>query len=630
MTSNAATGERLDMFDDGLRWRANLLAAAMDLALFVTAQGLGVGWPAAFVGGFSAGVLTLAVSLNVPRRTPRPLSWRLVPPLILVGLLRACLLALLLDAHHWAPLTAGLASLLIGQPFVLAAQTWFTAESPDRRAGWTRLAVFAFAYALALRLVLSVAVDLLPEEAYYWMYAQHLDIGYLDHPPMVAWLIALGSAVAGRGEFGVRLPALLCGLGTAAFVALAARRWFGRDAATVSLFLVSFLPFWLACGLVMTPDAPLTLCWAAYLYFAGRALIDHEHRMWWPAGLAMGLGMLSKYTMALLGLATLVDVLLNRRSRRCLLRPEPWGAALLSLAVFAPVLIWNARHDWVSFAFQSTRRWSGQSHFSLHLLVLAVMAILTPVGAWAMIRLLWPDRREIGDRRWRFAAVFTLTPLAVFGVFSMQHPPKINWAGPLWLAALPLLAAALARSSTPDAPGRGVGSSRLWVVTAAVTGTLVALTSLLVIGGLPGLHGTKLMVKMPTMWHEFAQTLDLVEDRLEAATGEEPVLVGLDKYFLTSQAAFYMARSSGGEEVAGRHLLGQKSLMYGYWRQPASVAGRNLLVFHFDREDVADERLSPWFQSLGPIFSEPVRRDGKVVSQLWYRVGYGYRPSRRG
>ena len=50
---------------------------------------------------------------------------------------------------------------------------------------------------------------LIPEEAYYWNYSQHLDFGYLDHPPMVAWLIWLGSKFAGDTEFAVRIGAFL-------------------------------------------------------------------------------------------------------------------------------------------------------------------------------------------------------------------------------------------------------------------------------------------------------------------------------------------------------------------------------------------------------------------------------------
>ena len=67
----------------------------------------------------------------------------------------------------------------------------------------------------------------MPEEAYYWNYAQHLDIGYLDHPPMVGWLIAAGTAVFGDTEFGVRIGALCCGAVAGFFTYRLTREMFG-------------------------------------------------------------------------------------------------------------------------------------------------------------------------------------------------------------------------------------------------------------------------------------------------------------------------------------------------------------------------------------------------------------------
>jgi 4-amino-4-deoxy-L-arabinose transferase-like glycosyltransferase len=64
-------------------------------------------------------------------------------------------------------------------------------------------------YVLALRFVFLGSLNLFPEEAYYWNYAQHLDIGYLDHPPMVAWVIWIATSLAGNTEFAVRIGAFL-------------------------------------------------------------------------------------------------------------------------------------------------------------------------------------------------------------------------------------------------------------------------------------------------------------------------------------------------------------------------------------------------------------------------------------
>jgi len=70
------------------------------------------------------------------------------------------------------------------------------------------------AYSVLLRLLLIGLPELIPEEAYYWNYAQHLALGYLDHPPLSAWLIAASVKLLGNSEFGVRFPAWICSLGS--------------------------------------------------------------------------------------------------------------------------------------------------------------------------------------------------------------------------------------------------------------------------------------------------------------------------------------------------------------------------------------------------------------------------------
>jgi len=76
------------------------------------------------------------------------------------------------------------------------------ARAPELR--WRVWAVAAVAYAFALKLVYIGLVDLLPQEAYYWNYAQHLDWSYFDHPPMIAWLIGRRSSATRSSACGSR------------------------------------------------------------------------------------------------------------------------------------------------------------------------------------------------------------------------------------------------------------------------------------------------------------------------------------------------------------------------------------------------------------------------------------------
>src|SRR5206468_3596446 len=113
--------------------------------------------------------------------------------------------------------------------------------SPSR---WQVLAIAAVAYTVLLRLACMGSINLIPEEAYYWNYAQHLDWSYLDHPPMVRWLIWLSTYLLGKSELSVRLPSLFCWAAAAVFMFRWTRSLFGRDAAIRCLLLLAVLPFY--------------------------------------------------------------------------------------------------------------------------------------------------------------------------------------------------------------------------------------------------------------------------------------------------------------------------------------------------------------------------------------------------
>src|SRR5207249_9824652 len=78
------------------------------------------------------------------------------------------------------------------------------------------------------RLWLAGQTELLPEEAYYWTYAKHPALGYFDHPPMVAWIIAAGTWLLGDTERGVRLVNTLLWVGSCVTLFRTARQWFGE------------------------------------------------------------------------------------------------------------------------------------------------------------------------------------------------------------------------------------------------------------------------------------------------------------------------------------------------------------------------------------------------------------------
>ncbi len=499
---------------------------------------------------------------------------------------------------------------------------------------WRVTAIGVAGYVVVLRLLFIGLADLLPQEAYYWNYSQHLDFGYLDHPPMVAWLIWAGTNVFGNNEFGVRIAAWLGWFVTAFFSFRLTHRLFGKSAAFVSLLLVAALPFYFGAGFFMTPDAPLTAAWAGTLYFLERTLIGSRRKAWWGVGICMGLGMLSKYTIALLGPATLLFMLVDTRARAWLKRPEPYLAAVLALLIFSPVIFWNLENGLASFAFQSTRRMEGMFQFSLPKLIANAAILLTPPALIAALAALWTLHRRANvdiiteervQRISRFMLVFTLAPLAVFIAFSLTRGVKLNWTGPLWLAVLPAISIAIL-SVTKRSSRFDLWVRRGWVPTLSLSLVVYGIALNYLVLGIPGFGYVVKLPGTPIAWSEFGREANALWHEVKQSTGVEPLLIGLDTYNIASELAFYA--SCHGEGVAnsvGRGPLGQDSLMYAHWFKPDRLRGRPAIMFAFKRHQIDNPRLSKHFATLSEPVERTIVKDGKLAGHFYYRIGYGYR-----
>jgi len=615
-----------------------LVGLAVDLLFFTVLYRGGIDLAVAHIASFAAAtvvnyVLNARWSFAASAHVAAEPDWHRYPRFLAVCLtalfLRGGVLATAVNAWGWAPELAVLLGIAAGAGVNYLGSAFFVFPPVNPRISPTvrlRIAALgAISYILLLRFAFVGTIDLLPEEAYYWNYAQHLDIGYLDHPPMVAWLIWLGTEILGHTEFAVRSGAALAWLIAAFFLFRLTRNLYGKTAAFVAVLLGSALPFFFSIGFLIVPDAPLTAAWAGTLYFLERATFDERRTAWWGVGVCFGLGMLSKYTIALLGPAVLLFLLLDPHSRRWLRSPWPYAAAGLALLIFSPVIAWNAAHDWASFALQTTRRLGADPRFSFHLLVGCILLLVTPAGLAAAAMALIP-RARARDRRLAFAAVHTLVPLGVFVAFSFFHQVKLNWTGPLWLAILPAIAHGIATQDRAVLSG-GVGLRRTWAVTVGVALLFYGAGLHYLALGLPGVGYRDNLRWLPVAWRAFGAEATEIEEDVRRATGQKPLLVGMDTYFLASEIAFYGGDGDGAaDSTAGRGVLGGNSLMYDYWYSDEQLGGRTLILFSLKPEDIETRSLAARFAELGALEERVVYKQGAPIGRFYYRVGYDFRP----
>lgn len=391
------------------------------------------------------------------------------------------------------------------------------------------------------------AAALLPvtlDEAYYFDWARSLAWGYFDHPPGVA-AVGTGTRLAAGSVLAARLGGLLAGTLT---LVILARLYFNsglvhRDDLGLALVLAFATLVGLVGGLLTTPDTPLVLAWALALHEAERALAGNRRR-WLTAGLATGLGLLGKYMMVLIGPVFLWAIL--RSDPRALRTPWPYLGGLLAVLVFAPNLLWNLDHDWLTLRYQFGHG------FALDTGALAGVAAIeqagptawteragnllsylgTQLGLWGLLALpvvalliTRPARTGTDEDGGPVLAAnarpllqaATLFPLGFFALVSLSGEVEANWPAAYLLTAPALLALPLRRL-------------RGWVIAAATTNLLLVT--------LFAFHAATVALPLPDNLNRILrETHGFRELAVIAAGLDAPVYA--DRYQLTAMLRFY-------------------------------------------------------------------------------------------
>jgi hypothetical protein len=299
-----------------------------------------------------------------------------------------------------------------------------------------------------LRLVGAAWMPLTFDEAYYWIWSKHLAFGYYDHPPGVALVIRLGTMIAGDTELGVRLVSILLALPMSFAVYRAAEILFGGKRVAANATILLNVTLMAAVGtLIVTPDSPLLAASSFVLFFLAKVLESGRGTWWLAVGTAVGLALLSKYTAMFFGPAILIWLISVPKLRKWLFSPWLYLGGVVALAIFSPVILWNADHHWVSFIKQLGR--SEVIEFRpafIGELIPTQIAFATPlVFILGVMGLYALARREAGALASRalINAMFWVVTL-YFLWHSLHARVEANWFAPVYP---PLAIAAAAAAS---------------------------------------------------------------------------------------------------------------------------------------------------------------------------------------
>ena len=263
-------------------------------------------------------------------------------------------------------------------------------------------------------------IPLFGDEAYYWVWAKHLQLSYFDHPPMIAWLLWLGRSFENIMQ-ACRIPGLVLGHATIYL-------WFELVKDKIALEKHKYLALGLSLvplsgmgSLIMTPDVPLVFFWSLCVLAFVKILKDNQLRWYLLLGAAFGLGFCSKYHIVIFLPAVFCYLFLEKKIKDL----NYFYLFLTAVTAFLfsfPVWFWNYENNFISFRFQLAHGLD-QGGFNpvWPSRYLAEQILLI----FPFILFLAVQKPKAKDLNWLI--YFSWTPIAFFLFTSFKGRVEANW-----------------------------------------------------------------------------------------------------------------------------------------------------------------------------------------------------------
>jgi 4-amino-4-deoxy-L-arabinose transferase-like glycosyltransferase len=298
----------------------------------------------------------------------------------------------------------------------------------------------------AFRLWYSTHLELVGDEAYYWLWSRHPDFCYLDKGPVVAWFISAGTVLFGQTVFGIRFFATLLAFGTGVGMFFLGRKLFSDRVGFWSVVVATFTPLFAVGATLMTIDTVYIFFWtvAALTFWKAK---DQDGVGWWIlTGLFVGLSMLSKYTGAIELVSFGLFSVWHPESRRHFRQLTIPAMLLVVVICLVPVLLWNWQHGFPTSRFLVHR---GALDEQMHIRpqeVLSFLAqqagIISPIFFLGLMVAVCLPRFAPTPRVPTGYLLSLFLPLfLVYLLLSFQKASQANWAAAAYVAGLVLLAA---------------------------------------------------------------------------------------------------------------------------------------------------------------------------------------------
>ena len=496
------------------------------------------------------------------------------------------------------------------------------------------LAVVAVTTWIRYWFVSTGQLGLSPDEAQYWDWSRTLQWSYYSKGPLIAYINALGTALFGPTELGVRMGAvtgsLIMQLSVLVWIGLG---WGRASTAFWTLVVLNTTALFMAGGLLMTTDNPLLVCWILGMICLSLALDKGHGASFVLLGLFVALGITAKYTMLIfIPLAAVTALWVGRsqalppRFRPRLFKALGFGGA----AGMLPILIWNATNNWAGIkhvlyrggmAGEKAKVFFQLKYFPEYLG--SQVGVLTPwwfvflfIGAALVLFRLFSRGSEHPfpwlSRSHAILLTVFFWPVWLFFLFWSLHTKiEANWSATAYPAGILLAALAVERFMQRD-------SGSKWRWTWPVLGILVFM--LLHLQAFIPFDGSKNPVHRLRGWQDLGLQIDrLMDAELESKDG---TFVFSDSYGTTAALSFYVPGQQRAYCLPGRRKMNQ----YDFWPGPEGRFENAVFVVGGEKPD-ASQNILELFEQVDEARVVTTTQDKRLGQTFTLFVCRGYKGS---
>lgn len=466
------------------------------------------------------------------------------------------------------------------------------------------------------RLILLQLFNLVPQEAYYWLYIQRPALSYFDHPPICSYTIGLFTLIFGKNEFGVRFGMVLYSIGTIFFMYKLSQKFFNDDkSAFLTIIFLNLTIFFNLQSIISTPDSPLLFFWAGAMYFYFKAIFETgKWRYWLLGGLFAGIGLASKYTSIFIFFNLILYFIFSKNWKK-IFSIKFICSIIIALFAFSPVIIWNFQNGFASFLFQTSNRAKGVKSigFNYLLQLLASQTYeLTPIFLILLIVIFIKSIQKFINLELKelYLLIFTYPITIFFFLVSLTSLVKMNWIMPAYLSLMILSVNYFEKSNVKI-------QNRIKYLGLPISIVLIMINIIIIIFPF-------LTIQKGDTWTGWKELANRVISLKEKADINNNNFIFSNEYKIPAELSFYTPYKN---VILAENIYGKPALQFDYWYNVKKFKGWDGFFIYSDFNSSFNiEDIKKYFKKVEFIEEMKIIKNNKIFRRFYIYHCVSYNP----